>query len=235
MEILTYFNFGMNVVLILFLFCYLTRSNKEKKHPDAAPIAKQDPQPAEEQKPSRVVNAQLQTIAEACEAKLPEADRGKVKLLVRDEKPEQLALLKIGNLYLSLCRDNKNQSLFKIDSFLEALRLANKGYSGTGRYIPIPEEVEFLLSQRRIINVYLEALGLEKISAEDDFWCVDVKAGWNTGWKRFDWSVDRAFVQLHAKSRIRMADGHYLAQTISEDKVNLFLLCKGWEHLFIEV
>ncbi len=230
METLLYLSLGLNLILLWFIARKQTKKEKQT-------VPKQSP--SEPQKPRPIVNAQLRTIAEACEAKLPEEDRGKVKLLVHEKKTEQVAILQIGELKISLCRDNKNQSLFKIHSFMEALKLANKGYEvnglGTGRYIPVPQEVELILSQRHIINVYFEALGLEQISDEDDFWCVDTETGWNTGWKRFSWNVAIAFERLHRKSKIRTSDGEYLSQVEHEDKVNLFLLLKGWEYLFVEV
>lgn len=229
METLFYVSLGINLVLIWFLVRQSKRTETAKKAPKqhaAPPEAKPKPRP--------VVNAQLRTIAEACEAKLPQEDRGKIKLLVKDDAPEKPAILQIGDLKLSLCRMEKPQSLFHISSFMEALTAACFGYNGTGRYIPIPKEVEQILSQRHIINVYLEALGLEKISEKEDYWCVDTETGWNTGWKRFQWDIAIAFERLHRKSRIRQPNGEYLTMVESEEKVNLFLLLKGWEHLFVE-
>lgn len=160
-------------------------------------------------------------------------------MLVHKRDREHLAILQIGELKISVRRDGQNQSLFKVHSFFEALQLANNGYcvdnGNTGRYIPVPAELETILSYAHIINVYLKALGLEQIPEKGDFWCVDTKTGWNTGWKRFNWSVTEAFKRLHGKSRIRMSDGELLYEVEHEEIVNLFLLLKGWDYLFIEV
>ena len=176
----------------------------------------------------------MRTIAESCEAKLPEEERGKIKLLI-DTDHARLAALKIGELRISLCRYGRNQSLFKINSFMDALKLAKNGYDGTGRYIPVPDEIEKILSQRHIINVYLEALELEQISEQDDFWCVDTVTGYPSGWKRFEWNEEIAFSRLYGKSGVRTHDGRYLATVEQKSYINLFLLLKGWDHLFVEV
>lgn len=229
METLFFLSVGLNIILIG-LFFYRRKPKVSQKS-----VEKQQPAaPVTEQKPRPVVNAQLRAVAEVCEAKLSEEDRGKVKLLVYEYDIQHLAILQIGELKISLRRDNVSQSLFSLRSFYEALGMASDGYGGTGRYIPVPEEVEFVLSQRHIINVYLETLGLEQISEKDDFWCVDTETGWNTGWKRFDWSAAKAFEKLHRKARIRASDGAFLPQVEAEDKAKLFLLLKGWEHLFVE-
>lgn len=233
METLFFLSVGLNIALIV-LFFYRRRPKTSQKSAE-----KQQPAaPVTEQKTRSVVNAPLRAVAEVCEAKLSEEDRGKVKLLVHKDDTQHLAILQIGELKISLRRNDVNQSLFNLRSFYETLEWANNGYNVkglcTGRYIPVPEEVEFVLSQRHIINVYLEALGLEQISEKDDFWCVDTETGWNTGWKRFGWSVAKAFEKLHRKARIRTSDGAFLPQVEAEDKAKLFLLLKGWEHLFVE-
>ncbi len=230
METLLYLSLGLNLILLTFLCrSYIRKKLQEHKTTRSQPAPETPPQPRP------IVNAQLRTIAETCEAKLAEEDRGKVKLLVHYQDKEHLAILQIGELMISLRRNNENQSLFKINSFMEALTLAKYGYDGTARYIPVPAELESILAQRHIINVYLEALGLEKISEKEDFWCVDTETGWNTGWKRFNCDVNEAFSRLHCKSRVRTSESNYLHQTEHEEFVNLLLLLKGWEYLFIEV
>ena len=235
METLFYFSVLTNLILIWLLV-------QKRKAPEQAKDKKikcnETPQ-APAPKPRPIVNAQLRTIAEACEAKLPEEHRGKVKLLVHEKNTTQVAALQIGELKINLWRNGKNQSLFKIRSFMEALQLANRGYcvdgGNTERYIPVPWEVDFVLSQQHIINVYLEALKLEQISVEENFWCVDTQTGYNTGWKRFNGSVAVAFEKLHKQSRIRTSDGYFLHQVEHEENINLFLLLKGWEYMFVEV
>lgn len=234
METLFYLSVLTNLILIWLLVQKRKAPEQEKDKKIKCNETPRAPKP----KPSPIVNAQLRTIAKACEAKLPAEERGKVKLLVHKDNTIQIAALQIGDLKINLWRNDKNQSLFKIRSFMEALQLANTGYcvngGHTGRYLPVPQEVEFILSQRHIINVYLEALGLEQISAEENFWCVDTQTGYNTGWKRFNWNVAVAFEKLHKKSRIRTSDGCFLHQVEHEENINLFLLLKGWEYLFVE-
>lgn len=233
METLLYLSLGLNIIL-LWLFVY-------KKNKTGSPLSKQKTKSAPkshkktEQKPHPVVNAQLRAIAQTCEAKLQKEDRGKVKLLVRHDKTDKVAILQIGELRISLCRNDQNQSMFKINSFMDALELAKDGYGGTARYIPVPSELQIILAQHHIINVYLEALGLEQISKKDDFWCVDTETGWDTGWKRFHWNVEEAFCRLHRKSKIHTSDGEFLTQIKHEKKINLLLLLKGWDYLFTEV
>ncbi len=228
MEKLLYFSLGLNLVLLTILCCKKTKKKiqtPQKKSCQSTLVPQVRP----------CVNKQLRIIAEACEARLAEQDRGKVKLLVERENTDKVAALQIGNLRISLCRDKQNQSLFKVDSFIEALKLANSGYNGTARYITVPAELESILAQRHIINVYLDALGLEQISEKEDFWCIDTKTDRSTEWKRFNGSVNEAFLNLHRSSKIRNADGQFLSQVVHEEKTNLILLLKGWEHLFIEV
>ena len=229
METLLQLSLGFTLLMLALFFNSGTNSEKAPKAP------KKQSEPAQPPRPRPVVNAKLRTIAAACEAKLPEEDRGKVKLFAYREDTEHIAVLQIGDLNISLRRNRQNRSLFTISSFMEALLLAKDGYDGTGQYIPVPREVEFILSQKRIINVYLEALGLEQISEKDDFWCVDTATGWSTGWKRFNWDVAEAFSRLHDKSGIRTSDGNFISQTEYEKNAKLLLLFKGWEHLFVEI
>lgn len=231
METLLYLSVLTNLILIWLLVQKRKAPKQAKDKKIKCNETSQSPAP----KPHPVVNAQLRAIAQACETKLPEEDRGKAKLLMRYDKTDKVAILQIGELLISLCRNDQNQSMFKINSFMEALELAKDGYDGTARYIPVPAELQTILAQRHIINVYLEALGLEQISEKDDFWCVDTETGWNTGWKRFRWSVEEAFCRLHRKSKIRTSDGEFLTQIKHEGKVNLILLLKGWEASFVEV
>lgn len=229
MEILLYLSLGLNLVLLFFIL-----PSKTGKKPENTKDQQNPTRTESSFTPRPVVNTSLRTIAESCEAKLPEEERGKIKLLI-DTDHARLAALKIGELRISLCRYGRNQSLFKINSFMDALKLAKNGYDGTGRYIPVPDEIEKILSQRHIINVYLEALELEQISEQDDFWCVDTVTGYPSGWKRFEWNEEIAFSRLYGKSGVRTHDGRYLATVEQKSYINLFLLLKGWDHLFVEV
>ena len=98
----------------------------------------------------------------------------------------------------------------------------------------ISENKEYVLKYQEPINVYLRALGLETISSEDRFWCVDTATGWITGWKRFRWDVTTALNALNDQFRIRTPNG-YIALPYYPDTAKLFVLLKGWEHLFVEV
>jgi len=231
METFLYLSLGLNIILLVICFANkkgMQELPKEKKLPT--------PEVPAQAKERPIINEQLKKIADECEAKLPEEDRGKVKLLVQYNNHKKLAILQIGDLRISLCRRGNNQSLFTINSFYEALQLARDGYDdGTARYIPVPSELETILAQRQIINVYLKALGLEQISEEDDFWCVNTETGWNTGWKRFDYDIDVAFKKLKHRSWIRTKKGQFLRLTDRPENAKLFLLLKGWEHMYSEV
>lgn len=235
METLLAVSLGLNLILICLLLSKRQISHPQDEKPQHPCPQANQPVPPKMPPAESSRNEQLRTIAASCEAKLPEEDRGKVKLLVYHEVPQQIAALQIGDLKISLCRNYFVQSMFKVHSFLEALILAKDGYRGTGRYIPTPQELEKILSQRHIINVYLEAMGLSLISDTEDFWCVDTKTGYKTSWKHFYWKAQVAFDCLAPKSKIRTSDKKYLTTTERSDKVNLILLLKGWEHLFDEV
>ncbi len=233
METILYLSLCLNLIFIGHLVHKKIPKRKNSKKDEPLPIT-----PVVEQKPHSQASAALRVIADVCERQLEEKDRGKVKLLVHEDDPQHLAALQIGELRISLRRNNENLSLFHISSFRAALELARNGYCvkgfQTARYIPVPKEIEFILSQRHIINVYLKTMGLEQISEKDDFWCVDTETGWNTGWNRFGWNTTKAYDKLHRKSRVRTSDGNYIPQVACEDKVSLFLLLKGWEHLYFE-
>lgn len=185
-----------------------------------------------EEEPKQSFNVNLHQIANECEAKLPEEERGKVKILI-DTDTHRLAALQIGEIRISLSREEKPQSLFYPNTFTEALILARNGYSGTGRYIPVPQEVRCVMQNRKVINVYLKALGLEQIPEDANFFCLAVQTGWDTGWKRFNWDIDIAFNILNGKQRVLNKDGNLTDYQGQE--ITLFLLLKGWEHLFTEV
>lgn len=226
METLLYLSIGFNVVLLL-IVCF----KPVKRAYMAARKAKTDKKAAPEIKKNtpKVTNEFLKKLAAECEAQLPEEDRGKIKLLI-DTEHAQLAALQIGELRISLRRNERNQSLFRPLDFWDVLYLAKNGYNGTGRYVPVPHELDFILSQCRIINVYLKALKLEEISPEDAFWCVDVKTGWSTGWKRFEWNIAQAHAALSSKSEVRQHKG-----CSANKQGKLFLLLKGWNYMFVEV
>lgn len=225
MKKLLYLSLSLNFVLLALLF----KDRTKRTNTDKASRTKKTPGRPDEM--SLFTREQLQTLAKECEAKLPETERDKIKLLI-DTETEQLAALQIETLKISLSRNKKLQSLFYTDDLREALIFACNGYDGTGRYIPVPQEVRYIMQNRTAINIYLEALGLEQIPKDANFFCLDVQTGWKTGWKRFDWNINVAFDELVDKQRILDKDGKFTDG--EKQKVALFLLLKGWEHLFIE-
>lgn len=232
MKKLCYLSLGLN----LFLLAALCLKSKKK----SLPPAKEEKTPADETSLKETVQTKsalsvregLRKIAVRCEEKLPPEDRGKISLLT-DTETAAFVILQIDGLNISLCRDGKPQSLFYVDHLKAALSLACDGYAGTGRYIPVPKEVKLVLKNRKAINIYLEALELEQIPEHAEFCCLDVETGWNTGWKRFNWDVDEAFSRLKQKFRILNAKGELVKH--KGQRTPLFLLLKGWEHLFAKV
>lgn len=231
MEKILYLSLGLNLILLAIIWLQKKKGAVPAKDEDtAAP-------PTSSEKAAETVfrppfNEPLKRIADDCEAKLPEEQRGRVKLLVEKDN-NRLAALQICGLRISLCREAKFQSLFDTNNLLEALELACNGYEGTGRYIPVPREVKCILQNRKTINVYFKALGLEEIPENAEFCCLDVETGWNTGWKRFNWDTKEAFYRLNKKFRtfsenddLRLHKGQ---------RTKLFLLLKGWEYMFAEI
>lgn len=231
MEKILYLSLGLNLILLAIIWLQKKKAATPAKDEKTA-VPPTSSEKAVENAPRPPFNEPLKRIADDCEAKLPEEERGKVKLLIEKDN-NRLAALQICGLRISLCREAKFQSLFDTDNLLEALELACNGYDGTGRYIPVPAEVKIVLNHRKTINVYLKALGLEQIPENEEFCCLDVETGWNTGWKRFDWDPQEAFCRLRKKFRtfseregLRVHKGQ---------RTKLFLLLKGWEHLFTEI
>lgn len=231
MEKILYLSLGLNLILLAIIWLQRKKGSiPAKDEKTAAP-------PTSSEKTAETVfrppfNEPLKRIADDCEAKLPEEERGKVKLLT-DKNNNRLAALQICGLRISLCRDGKFQSLFCVNNLLGALELACNGYEGTGRYIPVPKEVKCILQNRKTINVYLKALGLEQIPENAEFCCLDVETGWNTGWKRFNWDTKEAFYRLGKNFRT-FSEKNDL-QIHQGQRTQLFLLLKGWEYMFVEI
>lgn len=226
METLFYLSMAVNLILLSAII-FLLRHNAENKTP-ILKVPKTGFQPPQQ----AIRNQKLHNLAAVCEAKLPQEKRNSIKLLVEKDSPDLPAILQIGEIKISLKRNNVNRSLGEAKNIYEAVCYARNGYNGSGRYIPVPSEVDFVLAQKDIINVYLKALELEPISDKDKFWAVDTETGWNTGWKRFDWSVEKACQKLHNKFCIRTQTGY--KKPNENESAKLFVLLKGWEHLFAE-
>lgn len=231
MEKLCYLSLGLNI----FLLAALCLKKKKKDLPPAkeeTPTDKTSSKGIVQTKSGLSAREDLRKIAARCEKKLLPEDRGKITLLT-DTETAAFVILQIDGLNISLCRDGKPQSLFYVNRLTTALSLARDGYAGTGRYIPVPEEVKCVLRNRKAINVYLKELGLEQIPEHAEFCCLDVETGWNTGWKRFNWDIDEAYSRLKKKFRILNAEGKLVKH--EGQRTPLFLLLKGWEHLFAKV
>ena len=184
-------------------------------------------------KPSK--NEELHKLAQECEEKLKPEERGLIKILIKYDDPTLPAMLKVGSLIISIIRDGVNKSLHDASSVLDAIAMARYGHDdgGTARYVPVPKELHFILEHYEAINVYLQALNLELIEPKDTFLCVNASTDYYTGWKRFGWSVERANECLEKHFRLKHPDGFGVCPKMFSAK--LFLLLKGWEHLFVEV
>lgn len=234
MGIVFYLSILLNAVLIIMLSMLTFKMRQLSWNlPQRQKSEPEEEQPAASPPPVR--NKRLHDLALACEAKLPAERRNMAKILVETDEPDLPALLQIGELKISLKRDGKNRSLYEVDSAAAALHIARYGHPGTGRYIPVPAEVEFVLAHLDIINTYLEALGLEVFFAQSKFWTVNTQTGYSTGWKRFNWDIKTALEKLQDKFQIRQSDGTYQTPPPNQPaKAKLFVLLKGWEHLFAE-
>ena len=231
-RLLFYSSVVLNAILVLTVFYIVCLKRDKKKEPETSKEEVENEVPHKQDEPI-VKNQLLRDLAEKCEAELPEGFRNKVKILVEKEDPEKPAALQIGDIKISIKRYGENKSLFGVSNPMEALIIARDGYSGTGRYIPVPSELQFVIDNREVINVYLNALGLEEIFINDEFWCVDTATGWVTGWKRFHWSVDFAHSKLADKFLVRTKMTYKMLP--SKNTAKLFVLLKGWDHLFAEV
>lgn len=172
-------------------------------------------------------------LVKECEENLSPEHRGLVKLIFEKENPDNPAAIQIGGVRISIKRNNEPVFLHLANNPYEALYIARDGYHGTARYIPVPEEVEFILANQTAINTYLKALGLATLSNKDHYWCIDTVTGWDTGWKRFDWNVCTVMNRLGNKFRVKTPS------TLQTDPPHgvayLFVLLKGWDHLFVEL
>ena len=224
-------NAGLILLIIYWLFtgktAFYTKKTKNedlpaKTEPEISPVAA-----------GHIVNETLHALSSACEEKLPLHFRGLIKILVECDKPELPAILQVGDLKISIMRNRDNLSVLEAQTPLEAICLARDGYDGTGRYITVPSELEYIIRHKDAINVYLRTLELEPISETANYWVVDVETGRNTGWKRFDWDVNVAYKRLKNKFKIRTPAGYRIPR--DHQSAKLILLLKGWEHLFVEV
>ena len=236
-RVLFYSSLIINAVLVLTVFyivCFRSGKKKETVKSDE-PVTSEDAgkEVFYEQNDKIVGNRLLHDLALRCESELPEIYRNQVSILIEKDDPYLPAALQIGNIKISIKRNNSTQSLYDVANPREALIIARDGYPGTGRYIPSPSELDFVLKKREILNVYLRALGLEEISIDDEFWCVNTEAGWNTGWKRFNWNIDEARRRLVGKFWVR--DKKMYRKLPSNETAKLFVLLKGWEYKFVEV
>lgn len=236
-RLLFYSSLALNAFLLLMIFyfvCIKGGKKKEQVKPNKTKSSSEVEQNVSTKQDEPVIkNQQLHDLALKCEAELPENLRNKVKILVEKESPELPAALQIDDIKIGIKRYDKNKSLFDVSNPMEALIIARDGYSGTGRYIPVPSELQFVIDNREVLNVYLNALELEEIYDNNEFWCVDTATGWVTGWKRFHWSVDFAHSKLADKFLVRTRMTY--KQKPSNYSAKLFVLLKGWDHLFVEV
>ena len=230
MNTLFYFSLALNVIFLLWLYFLL----KKKTLTEESTIIEEETQEQAVPTPKlpKIMNAKLHKLAKECDAKLPIEYQGKVKILVEKDHPDKAAILQICNINISIRRLAYSKSILNAETALDAVSMACYGYEGTGRYIPVPSELEYILGYKNIINVYLQALGLEQISDENDYWTVDVETGWNTGWKRFGWNVEEAYDKLKDKFKVRTEET-YINTTYHENG-KLILLLKGWEQSFAE-
>ena len=234
METMFYWSLALNGILLLTIVWLLnSRENSVKnEQSDEQKTQESEFYRADPKEENGTANEVLYALSQECEAKLPEESRGLIKILVEKSRPQYPAILQIGDLKISLRRDGMNCSVLPANFCIDAVSMACHGYEGAGRYIPVPSELEYVMAHKDIINVYLQALGLEQISANDNFWVVDVSTGLNSGWKRFNWSVATAYEKLKNKFMLRTPAGY---QSINESKgAKVILLLKGWDHLFVE-
>lgn len=215
---------------VIFAVAYLLhRLKKDKQQTTPPPTSK----PQETPDIIETLRSSWGDLITECEEKLDPRHRGLIKLVFEKENPDKPAALKIGNLKISLLRYGTFESLHLVSSPLEALYIARDGYHGTGRYIPIPEEVGFILSYQTAINVYLEALNLATLSSNDPYWCIDTTSGPETGWNKFGWNVNNVIAKLGDKFRVRTPSGYQ--NTPPHGVAYLFVLLKSWDYLFVEI
>lgn len=242
MDLLFYVVVILNLLLTTALCCKIFKKperlqkckQKQDKTQALEVSANEIPDP-EMAYPKTQKNEELHKLAQECEEKLKPEERGLIKILIKYDDPTLPAMLKVGSLIISIIRDGVNKSLHDASSVLDAIAMARYGHDdgGTARYVPVPKELHFILEHYEAINVYLQALNLELIDPKDTFLCVNASTGYYTGWKRFGWSVEQANECLEKHFRLKHPDG--FGRCPKTFSAKLFLLLKGWEHLFVEV
>lgn len=179
------------------------------------------------------LNDELRTIIVKCEEKLPAEERNLVKILIEKDFPELPSILQIDDLKISLKRDHQNKSMFDVHNIIYAINLARCGHMRSARYVPTISEIKLILAHKDIINVYLRELGLETISSNDEFWCLDIPSDWDDSWKKFNWDLTTAYDKLKNKFVVLSPDG--LIKEPSKYDAKLVLLQNGWDNIFQEV
>lgn len=233
METAFYLSIALNIALLAFI-CYKWRSKKQaNKLEDIQPEEKQTPVQDSSSAPITIWNAHLRELAQKCEEKLPLEDRGLIKILIEREHPDFPAILKVGDIMLSIKREESNISQFEVTTPREALVLARDGYNTTARYLLVPKELEFVLQHYKAINIYLDALGLETINPKNKFWSINTSTSWYSGWKRFNWNIDTAL--KHYNGFFMTVSEKGCTFEVHQAKAKLLLKLSGWEHLFCEV
>ena len=236
METLFYLSLALNLFLLSAVFGFFIAKSVKPKLTKVTSGTNVSPPPEKivQQAKSVVINPMLTQLAYNCKKQLPPEFRDRIKILVNTDNPEHAAILQVDDLKISIRRAAQNQSLYNAQNPIDAINIARYGYDGTGRYIPVPKELKKVLELKPYINVYFKALGLEEISDNDEFWCVDTVTGYPTGWKRFGWSAETAYECLKDSFYVRTKNGE-MQKVCAGKNLKVFVLLKGWEHLFTEV
>ena len=187
----------------------------------------------EESERIRICTDPIREKAKECESKLLPEQRNLLEILVEKEFPELPSVLRLEKLQISIKRDHRNKSMFDVHNVIYALNIARCGYPLSARVIPTRSEIEYILAHRDIINVYLEAFGLDQISENDEFWFLDVPENWTFNWADYRWDLSIAFDKLYKKFRVLTPDGVFEEPTKLDAK--LILLLNGWEELFEKI
>ena len=241
METLFYLSLALNLLLLSAIVGFVISKNANSKTQKTTankpvsiePTSAQQEQTVQKQQPASV-NPELYHLAYQCEKQLPEEFKNRIKILVETEYPEYAAILQVDDIKISIRRNQRNQSVFGAQTPLDAISIARFGYERTGRYVPVPDELKKIWAMKDAVNVYLRALNLEEISENDEFWCVDTVTGCETGWKAFRWSVENAHEILKDNFYLYKGDGE-LQRCCAGRNAKVFVLLKGWEHLFTQV
>ncbi|MBE6451442.1 MAG: hypothetical protein E7016_05720 [Alphaproteobacteria bacterium] len=242
METLFYLSLALNLLLLGTIVGFVVSKNITPKTQKTAsnkpvltePTSVQQEQPVQKRQPV-IVNPELYHLAYQCEKQLPEGFKNRIKILVETEYPEYAAILQVDDIKISIRRNERNQSVFSAQTPLDAINIARFGYETTGRYVPVPDELKKILAMKDAVNVYLRALNLEEISENDEFWCVHTEAGCReTGWKALGWSAETAHKIFKNDFHLYKGDGQ-LQHCRDGQNAKVFVLLKGWEHLFTQV